>query len=384
MEPLAKSAVGNKGESPVGLQNEIDSRSSEIKTDSYPMSIGEISNLYRDGEIDVHPEFQRIFRWTETQKTRLIESILLGIPLPPIFVAQRKDGVWDVVDGVQRMSTILQFMGLLKDEKGQLVTPLALLGTKYLPSLKNKLWQDKKDPRNSFTKAQQLYIKRAKLDLNIVLKESDEQSKYELFMRLNTGGSPLSPQEVRNCLLVMAHPEVYEWLRNLADNDNFLSCVGLSDRAIDEQYHMELALRFILFRTLPVDRLKEVGDIGEFLNDNMELIAKNGKSYLNEEEEAFKATFEALDLSLQADSFRRYDAEKDKFVGGFSISAYEAVALGLGFHFSQSRSRLVAEIPGKVRSLWATTDFVENSGSGIRASSRIPKIVPLGRKLFKR
>ena len=98
------------------LQAQIDERSREINTDNYPMSIGELASMYRDKEIEIHPEFQRFYRWTHTQKTRLIESILLGIPVPPIFVAQREDGVWDVVDGLQRLSTILEFMGLLKDE----------------------------------------------------------------------------------------------------------------------------------------------------------------------------------------------------------------------------------------------------------------------------
>jgi hypothetical protein len=71
----------------MALQDEILSQSVQIKTDSYAMSIGELLNLYRDQELDVHPEFQRVFRWTDIQKSRLIESILLGIPIPPIFVA---------------------------------------------------------------------------------------------------------------------------------------------------------------------------------------------------------------------------------------------------------------------------------------------------------
>src|SRR5437867_5035246 len=119
----------------MALQDEIANQSVQIKTDSYQMSIGELLNLYRDRELDVHPEFQRVFRWSDTQKTRLIESILLGIPIPPIFVAQRTDGVWDVVDGVQRLSTIFQFVGELKDENSQAVAPLVLEKTKFLPSL---------------------------------------------------------------------------------------------------------------------------------------------------------------------------------------------------------------------------------------------------------
>ncbi len=86
----------------MGLQEEIDLAAREIVTDAYQMSIGELINLYRDGDLDLHPEFQRFFRWTRAQQSRLIESILIGLPLPSIFVYQRADGVWDVIDGLQR------------------------------------------------------------------------------------------------------------------------------------------------------------------------------------------------------------------------------------------------------------------------------------------
>jgi uncharacterized protein with ParB-like and HNH nuclease domain len=96
------------------LLDEIDLRRREIRTDGYAMSIGEWISLYEKNELDIHPEFQRFFRWSDTQKTNLIESILLGIPLPPIFVSQRADGVWDVVDGLQRLSTVFQLIGIHK------------------------------------------------------------------------------------------------------------------------------------------------------------------------------------------------------------------------------------------------------------------------------
>src|SRR5258706_4800186 len=108
------------------LQEEIDKQRKEIRTDEYPMSIGELISLYSSKEIDIHPEFQRFFRWSEFQKSRLIESIFLTIPVPPIFVAQRKDGIWDVVDGLQRLSTIFELAGILRDEKDNLLPPFVL------------------------------------------------------------------------------------------------------------------------------------------------------------------------------------------------------------------------------------------------------------------
>ena len=112
----------------MSLQEELNERSSKIFRESYQMSIGELINLYRDGEMDIHPEFQRVFRWSEYQKTKLIESIMLNIPIPSIFVSQNEDGVWDVIDGVQRLSTIFQFVGVFKDEN---LRPLSALPSQF-------------------------------------------------------------------------------------------------------------------------------------------------------------------------------------------------------------------------------------------------------------
>lgn len=187
----------------MSLIEQINNKRKEIKTDGYPMSIGEWMSLYEKDELDIHPEFQRFYRWSETQKTSLIESILLGIPLPSVFVSQRPDGVWDVIDGLQRLSTIFQFIGILKGEDGRNVAPLTLQKTKYLPDLQDIKWNNEANPVKSLSKELQLLIKRSKINASIILKESDETAKYDLFQRLNTGGSELSPQEVRNCLLLM-------------------------------------------------------------------------------------------------------------------------------------------------------------------------------------
>lgn len=100
--------------SSVNLEDFLDSARQTVKTDSYPMSIGELANMYENNEIILRPEYQRYFRWTTDQKSKLIESILIGLPLPSIFVAQDENGNWEVVDGMQRLSTIFDFMGVMK------------------------------------------------------------------------------------------------------------------------------------------------------------------------------------------------------------------------------------------------------------------------------
>ena len=161
------------------LLREIESRRTSFKTDSYPMSIGELVNLYISKEITIRPEYQRLFRWTQGQKVKLIESILLGIPIPSIFVFQDPSGKWELVDGLQRVSTILLFLGILEGEER-----LQLNGTKYLPSLDGYFWESKVEGELEVPDAIKLSFKRSKLNFTIILSESDKRAKFEVFQRL--------------------------------------------------------------------------------------------------------------------------------------------------------------------------------------------------------
>jgi len=318
----------------MSLIEQINKKRRDIKTDGYPMAISEWVSMYEQGELDIHPEFQRFYRWSESQKTGLIESILLGIPLPPIFVSQRQDGVWDVVDGLQRLSTIFQFLGILKDHSKKQVPPLVLEKTKYLPALENIQWESEENPKNTLPKELQLTFKRSKVSASIVLKESDETAKYDLFQRLNTGGSELSPQEVRNCLLLMINKQFFDWLKELPTDENFINSTALSDRPLEQSYDVELALRFIILSKIPEDQFKGIGDVGLFLTDKMTEIAQNRKYKRAVEKVLFASTFKVLNSALGEDAFKRYNNKKKRHEGGFLLSLYETVALGVAYNIA--------------------------------------------------
>lgn len=370
------------------LQEEIDLKKKEISTDGYPMSIGELARLYQDKELDIHPEFQRFFRWTPLQKSKLIESILLGIPIPSIFVSQKKNGVWDVVDGLQRLSTLFQFMGILEDEDGKKIPPVKLLKTEYLTLLDGKLWQDDNDEKNSFTSDQRIAFKREKIDIKIVKKESSDTIKYELFQRLNTLGSRLSDQEVRNCLLVLLNNDFYKWLNKISNNESFLNTLSLADKILEEQYNMELALRFLIFKRIDPNEIRSTSDLGEFITEQMRIFACDTNFDYDEEENDFIKTFEILDFVLGENAFKRYDQKKDVFLGRFLISGFEAVAYGLGKNISKYKSvtldpSLREMLISKVKEIWTNTDFQSKSGSGMPVTQRIPTLVPIGEKAFE-
>ena len=119
------------------LDDEVADAQRLVRTDAYQMSFGEIVSMYDDEEIIVDPEFQRLFRWNIGQKSKFIDPLLLGIPLPSIFVFEKEDRKGELIDGLQRISTILEFMGRLRDPDGGLQPPSILEATKYLPSLHN-------------------------------------------------------------------------------------------------------------------------------------------------------------------------------------------------------------------------------------------------------
>ncbi len=245
----------------MSLEDQVAQRAKEIHSDGYPMSIGEVISMYRDNDIDIHPEFQRIFRWNLEQKSRLIESILLKIPIPPIFVSQRQDGVWDVIDGVQRLSTILEFVGLYRDEDKNLYPPSRLEGTEYLPDLAGYRWET---GDRAFSDVMQRDFKRSKIEFRIIAKQSDTNAKYDLFQRLNSG-TQLSLQEARNCLLVMLNIDMFNELVRLAENQAFRETVPLSEAKESEAYRQELVLRFFLHVDYTGDKRELGKEFGDYL-----------------------------------------------------------------------------------------------------------------------
>jgi len=352
------------------LISEIEKRRTNFKTESYAMSVGELVNLYEDEEIIIRPEYQRLFRWSHGQKVKLVESIILGIPIPTVFVYQDKEGIWELVDGLQRVSTILQLFGVLKGQD-----PLILEGTKYIPSLEGFKWEDENKELPAGIK---LGIKRAKINPTIILSDSDERAKFEVFQRLNTGGSNASNQEVRNNVMLMIDRDRYLWFDGLAKNEDFLETLSLSDRLYEEQYHMELLLRFIALRHYDYNNKKDVGD---FLDDINEDILNSQTFDFDGVKENFDLTFSTLNKILGEKAFKKYNG--NDFKGKFLESAFEAVSIGLseniaGYNLPQDED-LILE---KIQNLYVEETYTTTSGSGSNAKSRIPKLVPFAKGFF--
>lgn len=230
-------------ENEILLKGEIDKYRQEIKSDRMDMSFGEIINMYKEDEIIITPEYQRAFRWDPKRQSDFIESILLGMPFPSIFVATNDDGKWELIDGLQRVSTVLAFFGELKDNinNGLSKNNLVLQGGSLIKQLDGL-------SINTIPLEYKLQIKRTPCRIEIIQKESEFGMRYELFKRLNTGGEGLSRQEIRNCIYRGFDNSFNSLIKELAADSKFRDIVIISDDDAERMYYEELVLRFLTLK----------------------------------------------------------------------------------------------------------------------------------------
>lgn len=366
------------------LLKELNKERKNIKTDSYSMSIGEIINLYNEGDLNLKPAFQRLFRWDIEHKTKFIESIILGIPIPEIFVAQQANGKWDIVDGVQRISTILQLTGNLKKYnfktgKIDVDDKLVLQGTKYLPSLEGFSWSE--IPIEVKT-----ILKRAKMGINIILTENSIEAQYELFQRLNTGGLHLEKQEIRNCLLIMLDENFFEKIDELKNYHNFISCLPITKEKKDVEYHMELILRYFIgkMNIVNFENYKASDSImPEFIDKETINFFKNEKFNIDVEIEIFKHIFDFLHGTLKEDIFKKYNPIKERFEGPFSLSSFEAIMPGLADNIMRvSANYNKKQFIELIKNMYTQDKYKKAAGRGVKPITRFKELIDFSKEYF--
>lgn len=364
----------------MSIETEVIKAKQEIVKDGLDMSLGEIMRIYERGELIIRPEYQRLYRWEESKRTRFLESLILGIPIPPIFVFTDENGRWELIDGLQRLSTIFHYAGILLDDNGQKVPPFTPSGTKLLPSLNGLNWMPIGDEEDSILPMPiRLDVERSRIRVEILKRESDQRAKYELFQRLNTGGARLSEQEVRNCVLVMLNKTLYEKLVIAAQDASFVECTAQTERSISEQKPMELLIRFLAYRYKPYDQKIDVHD----WLDDVAIDMATDKSYnIDHELNIFSRIFNVLKYSLGSDSFKKFDFENETFVRGFLISAYEAITHGMSSKIDIIEANGPTPLIESIKSMWQDERFSNNAKAGVRGTTRLANILPIANEWF--
>ncbi|MFI2714204.1 DUF262 domain-containing protein [Micromonospora sp. NPDC018662] len=209
----------------------------------------------RTGRVDLQPDFQRQAGiWKPMAKSRLIESLLLRIPLPTFYAAEGDDEAWAMVDGIQRLTTIAEFI----EPKALGRDPLRLVNLEYLGEEYDGRTFDELPGRL------QTRLRETELIVHLIRRGTPDEVKFNIFARINTGGLPLSRQELRHALIPGRGREI---LREWAESDLFRSATGDSVRS-ERMVDREMILRFIAFRLIsPYDY--DHDDLDRFLRESM-------------------------------------------------------------------------------------------------------------------
>jgi hypothetical protein len=254
----------------------------DIKVHSKQFSLRLISDMIDDKDIDLAPDFQRHFVWNNFQKSRLIESILLRIPLPMFYFSEDEEGRITIVDGLQRLTTIKDFM----DNK------FPLKGLQYLGDTCNGKYYSEKNKDGSpngkigIDAKYFRWFNMTQFSVNVIDPTSPPKVKYDIFRRINTGGKPLNNQEIRNCL---ATKPLRETLSKMVNLNEFKSATNGSIKAtrMDDQ---EIALRFILFSKLH-NGDRYLTNYSGYMDTSLDDITENLSKITENEQDYWVTTF---------------------------------------------------------------------------------------------
>jgi Protein of unknown function DUF262 len=241
------------------MQHELDEQRRRIDVDNYTITVRELLSMAERNELHRAPEYQRKFRWDEEAESRLIESLLLGLPVPNIFVATNPDGSWEVVDGLQRISTLIHFASNSSDQLEEINKEhnLTLTGLEKLDAFNGVTF-------DSLPMPVQLAFTKRGMGVTALSDKSDSQARFDTFERLNRGSVELSSQEVRACIY---QGKFNDLLRELAEYPSFRSLVKLQRKNEDNATREELVLKFFAYLHA---RDRFGGAVKEFLNDYMQ------------------------------------------------------------------------------------------------------------------
>jgi hypothetical protein len=208
-----------------------------IRVGTKQFSLRNILDLIKDGDLELAPDFQRNTVWKVKQKSRLIESILLQIPLPAFYFAEDADGLMRVVDGLQRLSTVNDFV------RGQGHSSFMLKELEYLRDVDGRQFEE-------LSPALKRRIYNTQIVVHVIDPKTPNAVTYDIFKRINTGGTPLNAQEIRHCMSRDRSRKFLKRLAEAAEFDKATSGRFRNNRRMDDR---ELALRYCAFQLRGVD-----------------------------------------------------------------------------------------------------------------------------------
>lgn len=271
---------------------EIPKEERYIHTQPYDKSVSDLVSMMKNKDITLDPDYQRNYIWDNKKASLLIESILLSVPIPVIYVAEEDDGHWTVIDGLQRLNSIKRFAD----------NEFRLYGLEVLTEL-NRVQYSKLNP-----KAARIF-RNGIIRIIVLLEDSNPEIKYDIFLRLNRGAITLNEQELRNCLY---RGKFNDMLKEIRAYPPYLRCLGFS--APHKRFNdAELVLRYFALSESYNREKQKVENYQNKMRAFLNSYIKSKKVFPDETKQIFESKFkETVDKVYEVfgeKAFRRVDIE---------------------------------------------------------------------------
>lgn len=325
----------------------------DIDVDISTVNLGSLLEQLEYEEINLNPEFQRSSDvWSPVQKSRLIESILLGLPLPSFYFSE--DSVSNklvIVDGLQRLCALKDFW---IDKK------LRLSGMQFLTNLEGLSYSD-------LDRTQIRRIKSLKVTLNTLRKSTPTKVKFVIFQRVNTAGEPLKPQEMRNALY---QGNATRLLKELAESDSFKRATG--GRIKEKRMaNCDFVNRFLAFY---LRKAEYNGKLDAFLNDTLDVINKMNEIEIKEIKQAFNSSMDVCFQILGSTAFRRPDPKNPGRFLTINKAIFEVLSVSIAKLSQTNQQHLITKrtmFKHLIYELFADADFTKSVTSGTAKTAQV-------------
>lgn len=290
-----------------------------IHVEQRSVNLGTLLGMLRGKQIIFDTEFQRNKDlWTKVEKSRLIESVMLGLPLPSFFFNERAESEyeWEIIDGLQRLWAFQEFF---------IAQTLSLSGLEFLHEYEGKRYSD-------FMPKEQWRMEMLMVTLNVVTRNTPNDVKYLIFKRVNSVSYVLTAQEMRHALL---HGLPAEYVKELAESDAFHRATAHTE--FKRMADRELVTRYLAFKLLPYEGDKELND---FLFEGMACLQNMSKERLNYEKLLFFEVLDTANKIFEGKAFRK-PAEGNR-TNPISKALFDAVTISLSRFNHQEREWLIS------------------------------------------
>ncbi|HEY0756927.1 MAG TPA: DUF262 domain-containing protein [Ktedonobacteraceae bacterium] len=326
----------------------------------------EIESLYgkfKRGKLILDPDFQRRFVWDRQKASSLIESALLNVPLPIIYLAEEGDGKESVIDGQQRLTSFFAFVdGVLPG--GEI---FRLTKMKKFRELENKTYKELGEDLQD-------KIRYSQIRVITILNNSDPKLKFEIFERLNRGAVSLNPMELRNCVY---QGNYMQFLKFLAQDSDFSQRTGF--KVTDPRMRdVELVLRFAAF--YHTSHLNYKGPMKEFLNSDMEKYKNITKEEADRLRAAFKNALQIMKSLFGDSTFRRFHSgTRSKPDGSWKTNIVNAALYDalMGVFYDKDKNQVYAALDalreGIIDLMVSDEEFIDTILSGTSDEARVKR-----------